>query len=97
MANRKILNIPTNVNSFVVLLAGGFLVWKYRFQIQEQLESMGIRTPWLNDNFEGGVRSAGAKLKGKLKRDWNQDNTIGARLNRIRRSGTSGRNVVNPS
>lgn len=53
----------------LTLLAGAYLAWKNRFRIQEGLETMGIKTPWIKDNgLDDVVRSGGAKVRGALNR-----------------------------
>jgi hypothetical protein len=52
----------------LTLIAGAVIAWKYRFQIQEGLESVGIKTPWLKDGLDDVVRSGGAKIKGAMTR-----------------------------
>ena len=48
---------------------GGYLVWRNRFAIQRQLESLGIKTPILgsqNFNLGEAAKSAVSKVAGKF-------------------------------
>lgn len=53
---------------FALTMLGGYLIWRNRFAIQRQLESMGVRTPNLGGELELGekFKSATAKVTGRL-------------------------------
>ena len=47
-------------------LVGGYFVWRNRFAIQRQLESMGIKTPLLKGGLGEEAQSAASKIGGKF-------------------------------
>lgn len=52
---------------FALTLLGGYLIWRNRFTIQRQLESMGVHTPNLGGEMDLGekFKSAAAKISGR--------------------------------
>ena len=51
---------------FALVIVGGYVLWRNRFELQRRLESFGIRTPLLRTGGEELVRSAAAKVRGKM-------------------------------
>lgn len=47
---------------------GGYFIWRNRFAIQRQLESMGIRTPLLGGSVGETAQSVASKVSGKMER-----------------------------
>ena len=47
-------------------LIGGYSVWRNRFAIQRQLESLGIKTPLLKGSLGEAAKSVASKASGKL-------------------------------
>ena len=52
-------------SALVLALVGGYLVWRNRFAIQKQLESVGIKTPILKGSVGEVVHSITSKIGGK--------------------------------
>lgn len=57
---------------------GGFLIWRNRFAIQRQLESMGVRTPNIGGemNFGETVKSGVSKLTGRFEHGVNNSGNV---------------------
>lgn len=59
---------------WALAMLGGFLIWRNRFAIQRQLESMGVRTPLLGGdmNFGENIKSAVSKVSGRFDKNVNE-------------------------
>lgn len=53
---------------WALAMLGGFLIWRNRFAIQRQLESMGVKTPNLGGEMNLGenIKSGVAKISGRF-------------------------------
>jgi hypothetical protein len=56
---------------YLLALAGGYLVWRNRFEIQRRLESEGIKTPTLKGGIGEAVQSVASKVVGKAEHGLN--------------------------
>ena len=56
-----------NRGAFVALtVLGGYVAWKNRFAIQRRLDSLGVKTPRMNNSMDETARSIAAKAAGKM-------------------------------
>ena len=51
---------------YVLALVGSYFVWRNRFAIQHQLESVGIKTPTLKGGLAESAQSMASKVTGKI-------------------------------
>jgi len=57
-----------NVGLFSLLMVGGFVAWRNRYQLQRFFESKGVKTPIDTSNLKSTVRSGIAKVTGKAEK-----------------------------
>lgn len=59
---------------WALAMLGGFLIWRNRFAIQRQLESMGVRTPNIGGDMNIGekFKSGLSKLSGRFEHSSDQ-------------------------
>ena len=55
-----------NAAIFTLAVVGSYLVWRNRFVIQRQLESVGIKTPLLKGSVGEAAQSIASKVSGKM-------------------------------
>ncbi|MBI3541801.1 MAG: hypothetical protein HY075_00805 [Deltaproteobacteria bacterium] len=60
------LKVGGLVAALAGVVVGGVFLWRNRFAIQRQLESLGIRTPLLNSSIGDTVGSIASKAAGKF-------------------------------
>jgi hypothetical protein len=66
------MNRTTSSGVVALLAIGGFVAWRYRFQLQRFFESRGVSLPLQTGNLSDTIRSGVAKVTGKIEHGRNQ-------------------------